>query len=85
MIESSQEPYYSFIVQDKLGESLKDVTLGNEGSIEFIDVCRIGLDLINALQDIHSMGYVHRDIKPDNILFGLNDRKAHLIDFGRAK
>lgn len=36
-----------------------------------------------ALQDLHGMGYVHRDIKPDNILL---DRCGHLklADFGSA-
>eukprot|EP01147_Barroeca_monosierra_P003905 gene3905-6385_t len=38
-------------------------------------------ELILALEDLHSMGYVHRDIKPDNILL---DAKGHLklVDFG---
>ncbi|RZB66637.1 citron Rho-interacting kinase, partial [Asbolus verrucosus] len=40
-------------------------------------------ELILALEDLHGMGYVHRDIKPDNILL---DRCGHLklADFGSA-
>ncbi|CAH1118647.1 unnamed protein product [Phaedon cochleariae] len=40
-------------------------------------------ELILALGDLHLMGYVHRDIKPDNILL---DRCGHLklADFGSA-
>lgn len=38
-------------------------------------------ELVLALEAIHSMGYVHRDVKPDNMLI---DRHGHLklADFG---
>ncbi|GJQ75197.1 hypothetical protein Trydic_g9799 [Trypoxylus dichotomus] len=40
-------------------------------------------ELVLGLNDLHNMGYVHRDIKPDNILL---DRCGHvkLADFGSA-
>jgi serine/threonine protein kinase len=48
---------------------------------------QIGFQLLKLLKSIHNKGLVHRDIKPDNFLFGLNDNvnKLFIIDFGLCK
>ncbi|KAE9554409.1 hypothetical protein FO519_002401 [Halicephalobus sp. NKZ332] len=38
-------------------------------------------ELVLALDAIHSMGYIHRDVKPDNMLIGINGH-IKLADFG---
>lgn len=42
---------------------------------------------ISRIEYIHSKNFIHRDIKPDNFLMGLNKRanQVNVIDFGLAK
>jgi len=42
--------------------------------------------MLESLKTIHSIGYVHRDIKPDNFLIDCQDPyKIYMIDFGLVK
>jgi eukaryotic-like serine/threonine-protein kinase len=54
------------------------------GPLPADEVRRIGIGLAEALAYVHSRGVVHRDIKPGNVLLGL-DGQPHLADFGLAK
>jgi len=49
-----------------------------------VEKCRcIFQQLLNGLQHIHNQGLIHRDLKPDNILFALDDPNLVKIgDFG---
>lgn len=50
-------------------------------------VLMLGIQMLSRLDSLHCKGYVHRDIKPDNFVMGVNNTKnfLFLIDFGLAK
>lgn len=49
-------------------------------------VLMIALQIFERLQDLHSIGVIHNDIKPDNILIDSNIGSIlHLIDFGLSE
>lgn len=64
------------------GRSLREL-LRERGTLDPASVCRLGLDLADALAHAHNHGVVHRDIKPDNVL--LSGERAALADFGLAR
>jgi serine/threonine protein kinase len=50
------------------------------------ETIRLGLNLAVALAEVHRHGFVHRDVKPGNILLENNDvERPKLVDFGIAR
>lgn len=72
---------YYIAMEYHSGGDLKDRL---KGGLSVRDAMRITRDTARALDYAHSKGYLHRDIKPDNILFRV-DGSAVLTDFGIAK
>ena len=54
----------------KLGISLKQILEFQELDITNVDILKLGLRLIKIVEQLHQIGIVHLDIKPDNILIG---------------
>ncbi|MCB9764165.1 MAG: serine/threonine protein kinase [Alphaproteobacteria bacterium] len=53
-------------------------------SERYAEVCRIGMELCDALTAVHAQGLVHRDLKPSNVLLDPRGR-CRLADFGVVK
>jgi serine/threonine protein kinase len=75
-----------YMVINLLGESLQSLK-ERKNTFSLKLVLQIGIQIINLLRKIHNKGLVHRDIKPDNFLLGLNNKnkEIHIIDFGFCK
>jgi serine/threonine protein kinase len=65
-------------------ESLQQ-RLDRVGSLELVDILRIGMQTANGLAAAHAQGLVHRDVKPANILLEISVEKVMLTDFGLAR
>jgi eukaryotic-like serine/threonine-protein kinase len=64
------------------GESLRD-RLDREGQLPVHEAVRIASDVAGALDYAHRHGFVHRDVKPANVL--LHEHRALVADFGIAR
>jgi serine/threonine protein kinase len=75
----------SYLVMELLGKPV----LGDLQSKLFpiIRAAKIALKVLKIVKRIHVHGVLHRDIKPQNILFGLDKHRhdPYLVDFGLAK
>ena len=65
------------------GKTLKDLIL-LEGSLSADFAKNIIENLLDAVQVVHDVGMLHRDIKPDNLIISKEGRVV-LIDFGSAR
>jgi len=74
----AKHPYIA--MEQVAGRPLEElIKEGKQFSID--EVIRIGADLAQAVQSLHSQDAIHLDIKPDNVLID-EQGKLTLIDFG---
>jgi len=79
------------LVLDHLGPSLENVVAARRAKgcrgLDLPRMVRIAEQVLDRLEHLHSRGFVHQDLKPDNLLLGRGDKAGvvYLIDFGLVR
>ena len=80
---------WNLMMMQLLGKSLDVIFVDGGNQLDLGTVMTIGLNMINGLEEIHRCGVIHRDIKPNNFMFGRveenEDAHLYIVDFGLSK
>ncbi|VDP37165.1 unnamed protein product [Soboliphyme baturini] len=79
-----------YVVMQLLGRNLSE--LKKTTSLDMFSAAttfRLGMQMLESIEQLHDIGYLHRDIKPGNFVIGKRANGQHkvvyLIDFGLAR
>ncbi|KAK8888969.1 hypothetical protein M9Y10_033710 [Tritrichomonas musculus] len=90
--------HYNMMAIDLLGRSMEDIlmtgSIAKSGTLQptpfsLKTVLMLVEQMLQCIQFFHHRNYIHRDVKPDNFVIGINgsnnSNKLYIIDFGLAK
>uniref|UniRef100_A0A914I931 Protein kinase domain-containing protein n=1 Tax=Globodera rostochiensis TaxID=31243 RepID=A0A914I931_GLORO len=79
---------FNYIVMSLVGRGLDRLVPKATGRFSPGTAIGVSIQMLEAIKALHKIGYVHRDIKPDNTAIGRTKdnekRLLYLIDFGMA-
>eukprot|EP00760_Papus_ankaliazontas_P032118 PhM_4_TR5642/c0_g2_i1/m.90243/K08815/TTBK; tau tubulin kinase len=78
----------NYLVMERLGKNIADVRKESpQGEFDFVTSIKLTMNMLQAIEGVHGLGYLHRDIKPSNFVLGKGDssERCYLIDFGLAR
>ncbi|MDJ0636636.1 MAG: bifunctional serine/threonine-protein kinase/ABC transporter substrate-binding protein [Xenococcaceae cyanobacterium MO_188.B29] len=85
----NEDEGHLFLVQDYVEgqtyQNLYNKCIQEEKRFSEAEINQLLCQLLPVLEYIHSMGVIHRDISPDNIILRSEDEMPMLIDFGSIK
>ena len=56
-----------YIVMEPLGDCIHNM-YPIFGSVKLVQACQIGIEMVKAVRELHEIGYIHKDIKLDNLM-----------------
>jgi serine/threonine-protein kinase len=76
-----------YIVMEAIEGETLDARIRREGKLGLEETSRIVIQLCRALSKAHEIGIIHRDMKPENVLLGVEEGElfVRILDFGIAK
>ncbi|KAE9415907.1 hypothetical protein Angca_006147 [Angiostrongylus cantonensis] len=87
-VDRGKTKKFKFLVMGLVGPSLEDIRkkdlVRNYTKSTAMQCC---IQTMIALRDLHGIGYLHRDIKPQNYAIGLGSKEStiYMLDFGIAR
>mmetsp|Transcript_10709 Transcript_10709/g.40089 ORF Transcript_10709/g.40089 Transcript_10709/m.40089 type:complete len:325 (+) Transcript_10709:585-1559(+) len=88
-IHSGRQEHFNFLVMERLGHNLADIRKRCPSQkFSLATTLKLGVMMIDCIQEIHKLGYLHRDVKPSNFVVGRKpgtENKIFLIDFNLAR
>ena len=79
-----QENKTGYIIMEYLeGKTVKEL-LKEKKKLEYNEAEKVILEVLKALEEVHALGIIHRDVAPDNI-FIMKNGQVRLLDFGAAR
>jgi serine/threonine-protein kinase len=75
-----QQGWHYFVMKYVDGSTVSGLLLGT-APLALADALRLALQICSGLAHIHARGYVHRDVKPSNIMVDSHEH-AYILDFG---
>ncbi|CAD5230913.1 unnamed protein product [Bursaphelenchus okinawaensis] len=90
LIASGTHDNYMYIVMEYLGRNLNDLRRRMpKRRFTPQSTIRSCIQMVSALNAVHHIGYLHRDVKPSNMCVGHGDvrarRNVFLVDFGMTR
>uniref|UniRef100_A0A7E4W5U7 Protein kinase domain-containing protein n=1 Tax=Panagrellus redivivus TaxID=6233 RepID=A0A7E4W5U7_PANRE len=86
-IDRCAKPTYYFMVTSLVGPNLESMLISRENQ-PFTARTAVGTALqgVEALRELHNLGYIHRDVRPHNLCVGLREKShmLYLINFGSS-
>ncbi|XGW01662.1 hypothetical protein V3C99_014073 [Haemonchus contortus] len=81
---------FNYVVMTLVGKSLQDLRKErNPQCLSLACALSVGIQCLEALEDLHGIGYLHRDVKPGNYTIGRPElrelRKVYILDFGMCR
>ena len=63
---------YNILMMELLGPSLENKFEDNQKKISLQCLFKLAFDMINLIEKFHRRGFIHRDIKPNNLAYSIN-------------
>ena len=75
------------MIMQELGFSIQEVFEKSQHKFSLKSVFKLAIQMLSLLEYFNSQGFIHRDLSPNNFVFGVNEEwnKLYLIDFGLAQ